>query len=568
MTLTNTMLVGFTGIDSNTVAVDTVGNNIANLNTTAFKSQRTLFETLLYDTISQGTAPDGDTGGSLPLQIGYGTTVASLQSDFGQGGLEGTGVQSDLAVSDGDGFFVLETATGAQELVYTRDGAFLLNASQTYVSSDGLPVQVFPADSAGNIDTGTLSDLVIPLGSTGLPVATTNVQMDGRLDSGTSVASLGAVVTSQQMLTGSGAVATSATLLTDLVNEFGLPLFASGDDLAIAGSKGGISTPGSTFLVGTTGSTLGDLAAHLESVLGIATGPSESGTPGVTISDGSEFPAGSLVIRSNVGEINGVQLDAGSIVNRSGLIASPFAFSTATEAVGGGVTTSFGVFDSLGNSVDVRLRLVLESKSQTGSSWRFFAESVDDSDLSTLLGTGTVTFDANGQFVSASGTNLAIDRAGVGAVSPVSFALDFGGLTGLTSPDGTSELIMASQDGTPAGIMTGYSIDPNGIVTAVFSNQQTEVLGQIALATFANNEGLVALGDNLYTVGANSGDAALVEPLTSGAGATISGALEQSNVELAREFITLIRASTGIQSSSRVVRVADELLQELLLLAR
>jgi flagellar hook protein FlgE len=185
-----------------------------------------------------------------------------------------------------------------------------------------------------------------------------------------------------------------------------------------------------------------------------------------------------------------------------------------------------------------------------------------------VLGTGTLTFDANGQFVGATGTDLTIDRAGVGSASPLAFRLDFSGATGLASTDGSSELVMASQNGAPAGILTGYSIDPDGIVTVTYSNQLTEVIAQVALATFRNNEGLVALSENTFTVGPNSGVADIVAPLTASAGAIRSGALEESNVEIAREFITLISAATGISSSSRVVRTADELLQELLLLAR
>lgn len=572
MSLTSAMLVGFTGINANTVAVDTVGNNLANLNTTGFKGQRTLFQTLFYETISEGQAPLGDRGGTLPRQTGYGVSVASLQRDFGQGALDSTGIQSDLAVANGSGFFVLQGSGSDQ--TYTRDGSFLLDANQTLVSASGARVQVFGADDAGNITgetglpgAGALTDLVIPLGSIGPAVATTAVALDGRLDSATGIAFVGAVTVSDALMTASGA-ATAATPLTELIDESGVALFATGDEVAISVSKGGIAMPTSTFLVGTTGSTLGDLAAHLEAVLGIATDPNEVGTSGVSVSDGSEFAAGALVIRSNTGNLNAVELNAGSIVNRTGSVASPLSFTQVSESLGGGVTTSFGVFDSLGNSVDVRLRMVLESKSPTGTTWRFHAESVADSDVSPLLGTGTVSFDANGQFVSATNTALTIDKEDSGAASPLSFLLDFTGVSGLASPDGTSEVVMASQNGTAAGEMTGYSIDADGIVTGSFSNQQTRVLGQIALATFPNREGLVALGENRFAIGPNAGDVTIRAPRTGGAGSVVSGALEQSNVDLAREFVNLISASTGISSASRVVRVADDLLQELLLIAR
>ena len=565
MSLTSAMLVGFTGINSNSVTVDTVGDNLANLNTTAFKGQRALFETLLYRTITEGEAPSDTSGGTLPEQVGLGSTVGSLQRSFVQGRLEGTGFPSDLAV-EGEGFFILQAATGDQ--VYTRDGSFRLDATQTLVAANGAPVQVFSADESGTIDEATLSDLVIPLGSASQAIPTTSVVMDGRLDSGTAIASAGAVVTSQPLVTSGGTAATGMTALADLVDANGVPLFTGGDILTVRGMKGGVSAEESSFTVVSTGSTLGDLATFMTDALGINTDPATGGTPGVSVSDGTEFPAGALVVNSNFGEINAIELNGGSITNTTGVITSPFVFATVTPAAGSGVTTSFNVFDSLGNPVDVRLRAAVESKSQTGITWRYYAESVDDSDLSPVLGTGTITFDVNGQFVGATGTDFSIDRVGVGSASPLPFTLDFSGLTGLAAPDGSSELVMASQDGAPAGILMGFTIDAEGTVTGTFSNQQTQVFGRVALAKFANKEGLVALSENTFTVGPNSGDATVLSPLTGGAGAVRSATLEQSNVEIAREFVNLIAASTGISSASRVIRVADDLLQELLLLAR
>ena len=78
MSLSSAMFVGYTGIKANTVTVDTVGDNLANLNTTAFKNQRTLFETLLYRTVSEGEAPGATSGGTLPLQVGSGQVFGML----------------------------------------------------------------------------------------------------------------------------------------------------------------------------------------------------------------------------------------------------------------------------------------------------------------------------------------------------------------------------------------------------------------------------------------------------------------------------------------------------------
>lgn len=565
MSLTSAMMTGFSGIKTNSVMVDTVGNNLANLNTTAFKGQRTLFETLFYETVSGGEAPSDTTGGTLPLQIGHGSGVAAVQRNFEQGGIDSTGFQSDLSIQ-GDGFFILSDTNGRQ--VFTRDGAFRLDASQTLVSSNGAPVQVFQVDATGTVDPAQLGDLVIPLGSASEAIATSQVVMEGRLDSSTNIASAGAVLQTNALVTSSGAPATQSTRLTDLVNVSGVPLFADGDVVTVNAAKGDIARPQSVFTVGATGNTLGDFSSFLEEVLGINTDPALGGSPGIRVADGPDPAAGTLIITSNNGEINAISLDASSIINTTGLVAAPFSFAETSPAVGEGVTTSFGVFDSLGNLSEVRLRMSLETKSENGTTWQFSAESVDDSDLSPLLGTGTITFDVNGQFVAATGTELSLDRADSGSATPLSFGLDFSRLTGLASPDGTSELIMIDQNGAPAGVLTGYSIDLDGIVTGSFSNQQTKVLGQVALATFINNEGLIAQAGNLFAPGVNSGDAVISAPRTSTAGAVISGSLEQSNVEIAREFINLITASTGITSASRVVRTADDLLQELLLIVR
>ena len=108
MGLTSAMLVGATGLHSNQFMIDTIGDNIANVNTTAFKSQRSLFETLFYRTLDGGSPPDENFGGTNPKQIGYGSGLASLQRSYAQGSLQPTGIKSDLAV-DGNGFFILET---------------------------------------------------------------------------------------------------------------------------------------------------------------------------------------------------------------------------------------------------------------------------------------------------------------------------------------------------------------------------------------------------------------------------------------------------------------------------
>jgi len=562
MALTSAMLTGFTGIKSNQFAIETIGDNVANVNTTAFKNQRALFETMFYSTRSGGTEPDETTGGTNPVQFGHGSTLAALQRNFGQGQLQSTGVPSDVAV-DGDGFFIVNSAGGDE--LYTRDGSFSLDSDNVLVASDGSTVQGFAADAAGAIVEGALSDLVIPVGAVSEAEATTGAVLSGNLDASSEVAATPAVVTSEALSTGAGA-ADAATALTDLVDADGAALFAAGDVIRISGvEKGGVMLPDTTLTVGTEVTTLGDLAASLEDSLLINTDPAAGGTPGVTIGDGTTAPAGALLITSNLGETSAISMESADIRNET-TGALPFTF-TSTPATGEGVTTAFLVNDSLGNFVEVRLRTALESKDDTGTVWRFFAESPDDTSGG-VLGTGTISFDQNGQFVSATGTDLSLALAGTGAVTPLTFSMDLSGMTGLAGADAESTMVLESQDGRPAGTLIEYEIGPDGVITGTFSNSATQVFGQLALATFTNAEGLLARGENRYAVGANSGAAVVVAPQTEGAGRIEAGSLELSNVDLSREFVDLITASTGFSAAGRVVRTADDLLQELLLLVR
>lgn len=118
------------------------------------------------------------------------------------------------------------------------------------------------------------------------------------------------------------------------------------------------------------------------------------------------------------------------------------------------------------------------------------------------------------------------------------------------------------------GTLTSFSIGGNGIITGAFSNGLTRTIGQVAISTFSNPEGLVDAGVNLYAVGANSGNPIITNPGELGTGNLVGGSLELSNVDLAQEFINLIVSSTGYSAASRVISSADQLLQQLLVIGR
>ncbi|MCH8851985.1 MAG: flagellar hook-basal body complex protein, partial [Planctomycetes bacterium] len=479
MGLTSAMNTAVTGLQTSQVMLETIGDNIANVNTTAFKSNRVDLESQFSLTLRDATAPGDVLGGTNPVQIGLGSAVGAIQRSFVQGSINPTGNNTDLAIQ-GQGFFVLEDADGAQ--LYTRDGAFTLDANSQLVSRDGLLVQAFAADANGEVDSsGAVGSVTIPLGALKLARATSEVSVGGNLNAAASVATAGTVVTSDALITATG-VATAATALTTLVDAQGNALFADGDLVTLGGAtKGGFTLPGEEqFTIGTDGTTVQDFMTFMEGALAINTDAALGENAGVTLD-----AAGQMVIAGNFGESNALEIEAGDIVNTTqGTV--PFAFTQTSAAAGEGLTMQLDLFDSLGGPVSARLRLALESKSNAGTTWRFYAESVDDSDVSKVLGTGTVSFDPNGQFIGVTGNELSIDRVDSGAASPLAFTVDFTGATGLSNGSGSSTFTQLDQDGLPEGTLQDFAVDEEGFIIGTFSNAHQQVLGQVAVATFVN----------------------------------------------------------------------------------
>jgi flagellar hook protein FlgE len=152
-----------------------------------------------------------------------------------------------------------------------------------------------------------------------------------------------------------------------------------------------------------------------------------------------------------------------------------------------------------------------------------------------------------------------------GGAEAQTFTLDFSWITQFSE---TSMVSMGFQDGFQAGTLETFNIDASGVIIGIYSNGQQKVLGQIELATFANPAGLMRLGGGQYQVSPNSGSMNAGEPGRHGRGKITSGALEMSNVDLAKQFTDMIISQRGFQANSRVITTADEMLQDLLTLKR
>ncbi len=161
----DSLFVGVTGLEAYQNQIDVISNNIANVSTTGYKGQDVNFQDMLYQAQSYATAPTQTSGGVNGQDVGLGVKIGSVDTDFDQGGLQTTGVNTNLAMN-GDGFFILRKPGGGSAPVYTRNGDFSLNSNGLlYDPSSGMAVQGYPAAANGQItQTGTPGDITIPLG--------------------------------------------------------------------------------------------------------------------------------------------------------------------------------------------------------------------------------------------------------------------------------------------------------------------------------------------------------------------------------------------------------------------
>lgn len=584
MASTTALFTGLTGLNAHSRKLDVIGNNIANANTTAFKGSRMLFESLFARTFGLGSAPGDTTGGTNPSQVGLGVGIAGVQRDFTTGAFTPTGDARDMAI-DGSGFFIVER-DGQQ--FYTRAGAFRQDLNDNLVTLSGEILQGYGVDDEFNIVEGSLQAINIPIGNRTIAEQTRNAAISGNLNSDGDLPSQGSELTLGADATNGFGLITGATvaptppnvlestsLLTEILDpdatDTTTPLFSAGQTIEVNGaSKGDKLLPTAEFQI-EAGTTLQDLMDFLTEALGIhTTGAAnpDGNTPGIALDPAT----GVLTITGNTGTASDLDIDAADLrlldVNGDQL-GLPFFPQDLQEADGEAVRTTLVVYDSLGTELNVDVTLVLDSKDADGTTWRYFLDSGDDSDIDIRLGTGTVDFDNFGQLTTEAPITVSVDRDGSGALSPMSFNLRLASDNGqTTSLDSPSQIANVFRDGLPPGTLETFGVGADGVIFGGFSNGATRTLGQVVIADFANVEGLVDIGNNNFSVGPNSGPAVVVTPGQLGSGQIASGQLELSNVDLGREFTDLILVQTGYSASARVIRTTDELMQQLLVLGR
>lgn len=565
MGLTSAFNTSLNGMALNELAIDVLGNNIANASTNGFKASNVQFMTQLSRTLSVGSRATDINGGTNPRQVGLGGIAATIQKDFSQGSLTNSTSPSDFAIQ-GDGFFILSGTQGDQ---YTRNGNFLLNSNNQLVNSQGLFVQGYGVDDDFNIVTTQLTNIDIPIGTLNVTEPTEEVSFNGALNPNGELGTQGAFLVGDVLLdsTAGPGPATGASLLSNVTDAGGTPLFPVGETITFDGRKGQRSQPANTLDITAT-TTINDLLVLMDDTLGIHSGgtiPNDGvtgGQPGVTI------VGGQIQITGNRGTANDLTVGAENLLvsNAGTNLPVGIGFDKQQSANGESAVTDFIVYDSLGQPLTVRLSVTLESNTNTSTTFRYFLESQDDSDQNVELGNGTLVYDGEGQLISGQQQSFIIDRNSSAAIDPLQILADFSGIAGIASNQ--SVLALASQDGSPPGTLVSFITDENGVINGIFDNGVTRNLGQLALARFANNQGLLENGSTAFLQGISSGAAFISAPGELGAGTIRSGAIELSNTDIGKSLVDLILASTNYRGNARVISSVQTLVDELLLLGR
>ena len=283
------------------------------------------------------------------------------------------------------------------------------------------------------------------------------------------------------------------------------------------------------------------------------------------------YPAVNGVVNSGAG-LAPLQLGAGTISPPNATTNVQLTTNlNAAAAVGDSFSTPITVYDSLGAS-----HVLTFTYTNTGPGAWNYSITIPAADVGTTgnpatVQSGTLAFDSNGKLTTpaADVAGITIGAGTTGALADGASDLTFnwqlfnsdgtGLLTQVASPSSTSS---AHQDGAGSGSLVNFSIGSDGTITGSFSNGKTQALGQLALATFANNDGLQLQGDTDFTPTLASGPAVLGIPGAGGRGTISGGALELSNVDIATEFANLIVAQRGFEADAKAVTTFDQITQD------
>ena len=549
------MYSAVSGLKTHQTRMDVIGNNIANVNTVAFKSSSVTFSDILYQTTSNASGANATTGtgGVNAKQIGLGTTAAATKvSITSAGASETTGNPFDIRLTDKNStnFFIVNNGS---ENVFTRSGSFYVDGSGNLcMSSTGYTVMGWQVDeTTGEIRKDTVSALRImqEKNLTSAPEATTQATIAGVLDENDADVksdagkvmnlnfydNLGYQYTAKFAIKATGTDGEYTVELTSILDSNNKnitegftqaqmkEIFGNTDTTStIASYSSALPGCGYTFDPKTGALTKDGVPATVVQInkYGILDDSS-----GKTIKDVFGVSDGNLKNIQNSAQANNTDYEFKDVKNADGTHSYQVVKKSATNLLK--FNTEDGKFSSIGGGTDKSVELNLNN-ANLNKNGNFQNITVDFSQCLNYNKSGKSTIGA-----------------------------DAGATDGTTGK------------GRKLGAMTGIFIDTSGRIYGTYDNGNKELLGQIAVAQFSNASGLEKVGESCYRTTLNSGefDGIGVEISADGSSMT-TGELEMSNVDLSSEFTSMITTQRGFQANSRVITTSDTLLEELVNLKR
>lgn len=564
---------GVAGLKTHQTRMDVIGNNIANVNTTAYKSSSMTFSELMSQTTQKASGANATTGvgGTNAKQIGLGVKAGAINTAITtQGSAQSTGNPFDIMIT-GDNFFVVSNGS---ENFFTRDGSFYVDgAGNLAMTSTGYNVMGWGVDeTTGNIkqDTVTALRIMSAANMTYPPEATTKANISGILDE-------------------NDKDVTSANGKTVNLNFFDARGYSYTAKFTFKQSSGTASNEYSMELTKLLDSTGAEI--DISKVKFGDNSTQTLQTPVTFAGDTYEWDGKQLKTKADkkvVADLSAAFNADGTLKDTSTDEAAAKAQQETLDAIAAaygyeGSTDEFlKLYQKDANGTEVTVETMLGNMAKTTTAQgdlvlttdkdkpmtmdgRFFegVKVIFDTDTGKLkqVGSNVTDFKTNVDFTPLGGnfSNITID------------------LSECTNYDnkGTSTIGATSGDldglgtGRRLGDMIGVFIQKDGMIYASYDNGMTKLLGQIATAAFANASGLEKEGDNLYSATLNSGEFdGIGVDITAGGGYMSPGQLEMSNVDLSSEFTEMITTQRGFQANSRIITVSDTLLEELTNLKR
>jgi flagellar hook protein FlgE len=536
---------GLSGLNAASKQLEVIGNNVANANTVGFKGSQAQFGDVFAAALS----------GAGTAEIGIGVKLQAVAQQFSQGNVSSTNNTLDMAIN-GPGFFILNNAQGTS---YSRNGQFQLDKNGNIVSSAGDKLQGYAIDPTTQQPMGSPQTLNVP-------TAVASAAATG--------ASTGAGV--KGIIAGLN-LNSSSVPPTSAFNSADPTTYNNSTSTTTYDSKGVAQTTSMYFVK----SRALDITA--------AVAPAQPTAPlvpaGSIATDSTVTPALTTVTLPN--EVTG--LEVGAVVKGGGFPAG----TTITSLIPGASGTP-GYYSGFTTSTVPTPSTSLTDQSLTidvPNSWDVYTTVADPATGATLfplplpaagsfVSNGTLLFSSNGRYSSFTPNAYAplVDASGnpiTGGPDPTTTSItftptgasaelipfDFTASTQFGAAFGVTKL---TQDGFTAGQLSGFNIGSDGIIMGRYSNGVSKPLGQVALATFPNMQGLQPLGSNEWSQSSASGSPVVNAPGTGNNGVLKTSATEDSNVDLTAELVNMITAQRTYQANAQTIKTQDSVMQTLI----